>query len=138
MVQNHQEVQEEVLTQALGALSLEQVRTSTAQYTSSIAVVASRTGTVRSTVVAHLERSYQAPAVPNPSEQHQPPVFAKAWEGRFGVVLIAHSESGSTKSNTFEQQLVQEVLKAAGQGQVREDMQLVGVSNSYCILQLCW
>jgi hypothetical protein len=102
----------EVLSQALGAVTL--------GHTSATATATTTTANAH---ISHLERSYQAPAVPHPIDT-QPPLFARAWEGLFGVVLVAHSESGSTKVNSFEQELVKQVLAAGGKGQVRQRLDL--------------
>jgi hypothetical protein len=131
------QVQEEVevLSRALGAVTLEQTqatRTTYAQYTSTTAVAAGSTATINSTtsaMITHLERSYQAPAVPHPIDTQQPPLFARVWEGLFGVFLVAHSESGSTKVNSFEQELVKLVLAAGGQGQVRQSLYLISIPH---------
>jgi hypothetical protein len=89
-------------------------------------VAASSTATISSTtsaMITHLERSYQTPAVPHPLDT-QPPLFSRAWEGLFGVVLVAHSECTSTKINLLEQELMKQVLAAGGQGQVRQRLYL--------------
>jgi hypothetical protein len=123
--QLEEEEEVEVLSRALGAVTLEQSQTTTATATATTRVFAS-----------HLERSYQAPAVPHPIDTQQPPLFSRAWEGLFGVFLIAHSECTSTKVNLLEQELVKQVLAAGGQGQVRQRLDLsllVCVFGNECV-----